>query len=88
MSKEPKIKIKQIWEDNLKKLNEQKGFSLIRIYKKNKFKYAIKHHQDLVDYETLEPEEKSITTNPTLKGIPKILMKKRVEAMHPLDYTL
>lgn len=87
---EQRIRITEIWANNIKKLNEQEGFSLIRIYKKSKFKFAITHFQDLAEYEEIEPEDKSIINNPDLKGVTKTLMKRRVEAMHSLDpdYTL
>lgn len=84
-AKEPQITIREVWTENLKKLNEQKGFSLIKTYKKSRFKFAIAHFQDLVDYEELEPEDDSIMNNPDLKGITKIRMKRRVEAMHCMD---
>lgn len=84
-AKEPQITIREVWTENLKKLNEQNGFSLIKAYKKSRFKFAIAHFQDLVDYEKLEPEDDSIMNNPDLKGITKIRMKRRVEAMHCTD---
>lgn len=79
------INIRKVWEENIKKLNETEGFSLIRTYKKRKFKFAITHFSDLVQFEEDYPEEKSVINNPELKGITKMLMKRRVEAMHAMD---
>ncbi|MCI9083985.1 MAG: hypothetical protein HFH46_00010 [Bacilli bacterium] len=84
-NEKPRIAIREIWTENLKKLNEQEGFSLIKSYKKSKFKFAIAHFQDLARYEELDPEDKSIMNNPDLKGITKIRLKRRVEAMRATD---
>lgn len=47
--------------------------------KENKFNQAIFSYEELKEYEKTHPNEKEITTNPTLKGISKRKILKRTK---------